>query len=122
MPLKTAKVFDAGRIAKRVPPRTSPTAFFARHVAYVHEVEPQAFHPTSSGGELVLHQAATAEGFDVVFPILHGPNDEDGTDQGVLKLAGIACVGSSVLGSAVCMDKVITKAVLASPRSVFRCL
>ncbi len=67
-----------------------------------------------SGGELVLHQAATAEGFDVVFPILHGPNGEDGTVQGMLKLAGIPCVGSSVLGSAVCMDKVMTKAVLAS--------
>ena len=85
-------------------------------------MEPQALHPTGSGGELVLHQAATAEGFDVVFPILHGPNGEDGTVQGMLKFAGIACVGSSVLGSAVCMDKVITKAVLASPRSVFRCL
>ena len=68
----------------------------------------------ASGGELVLHQAATAEGYDVVFPILHGPNGEDGTIQGMLKLAGIPCVGSSVLGSAVCMDKVMTKAVLAS--------
>ena len=67
-----------------------------------------------SGGELVLHQAHTAEGFDVVFPILHGPNGEDGTVQGMLKLAGIPCVGSSVLGSAVCMDKVMAKAVLAS--------
>ena len=68
----------------------------------------------ATGGELVLHQASTAEGFDVVFPILHGPNGEDGTVQGMLKLAGIACVGSSVLGSAVSMDKVMTKAVLAS--------
>lgn len=67
-----------------------------------------------SGGELVLHQAQTAEGFDVVFPILHGPNGEDGTVQGMFKLAGIPCVGSSVLGSAVCMDKVMAKAVLAS--------
>ena len=67
-----------------------------------------------SGGELVLHQAHAAEGFDVVFPILHGPNGEDGTVQGMLKLAGIPCVGSSVLGSAVCMDKVMAKAVLAS--------
>jgi D-alanine-D-alanine ligase len=68
----------------------------------------------ASGGSLVLHEAATAEGFDVVFPILHGPNGEDGTVQGMLKLAGIPCVGSGVLGSAVCMDKVMTKAVLAS--------
>ena len=68
----------------------------------------------ASGGELVLHQAQNAEGFDVVFPILHGPNGEDGTVQGMLKLAGIPCVGSSVLGSAVCMDKVMAKAVLAA--------
>lgn len=67
-----------------------------------------------SGGDLVLHQAQAAEGFDVVFPILHGPNGEDGTVQGMLKLAGIPCVGSGVLGSAVCMDKVMTKMVLAS--------
>lgn len=68
----------------------------------------------SSGGDLVLRQALAAEGFDVVFPILHGPNGEDGTVQGMLKLAGIPCVGSGVLGSAVCMDKVMAKAVLAS--------
>ncbi|BFO54938.1 D-alanine--D-alanine ligase family protein [Acidovorax sacchari] len=68
----------------------------------------------ASGGDLVLHQAQAAEGFDVVFPILHGPNGEDGTVQGMLKLARIPCVGSSVLGSAVCMDKVMAKAVLAS--------
>jgi D-alanine-D-alanine ligase len=68
----------------------------------------------ASGGELVLHQAASAEAFDVVFPILHGPNGEDGTVQGMLKLAGIPFVGSSVLGSALAMDKVMTKAVLAT--------
>lgn len=68
----------------------------------------------ASGGDLVLHQAHAAEEFDVVFPILHGPYGEDGTVQGMLKLAGIPCVGSSVLGSALCMDKVMAKAVLAS--------
>jgi D-alanine-D-alanine ligase len=68
----------------------------------------------ASGGSLVLHEASTAEGYDVVFPVLHGPNGEDGTVQGMLKLAGIPCVGSGVLGSAVCMDKVMTKSVLAS--------
>ncbi len=66
------------------------------------------------GGEMVLKQAASAAGYDVVFPILHGPNGEDGTIQGLLKLAGLPFVGSGVLGSAVCMDKVMTKAVLAS--------
>jgi D-alanine-D-alanine ligase len=67
-----------------------------------------------SGGELVLHAAKLADSFDVVFPILHGPNGEDGTVQGLLKLAGLPCVGSGVLGSALCMDKVMAKAVTAN--------
>lgn len=67
-----------------------------------------------SGGSLVLTEAASAAGYDVVFPILHGPNGEDGTVQGMLKLAGIPCVGSGVLASAVCMDKVMMKSVLAA--------
>ncbi|WP_103129242.1 D-alanine--D-alanine ligase family protein [Deinococcus aerius] len=66
------------------------------------------------GGDLVLHRAASAEGYDVVFPLLHGPMGEDGTIQGLLTLAGIPFVGSGVLGSAVSMDKVMTKQVLAS--------
>jgi D-alanine-D-alanine ligase len=65
-----------------------------------------------SGGELTLHQARVAEGYDVVFPLLHGPHGEDGTIQGMLELAGIPYVGSGVLASAVCMDKVTTKTLL----------
>lgn len=42
---------------------------------------------------------------DVVFPILHGRNGEDGTLQGLLELAGIPYVGCDVLASALCMDK-----------------
>ena len=42
---------------------------------------------------------------DVVFPVLHGPFGEDGTVQGLLKLANIAFVGAGVLGSAVGMAK-----------------
>ncbi len=49
---------------------------------------------------------------DVCFPVLHGKNGEDGTVQGLLKLAGIPCVGCGVLGSAVCMDKITANRVL----------
>jgi D-alanine-D-alanine ligase len=49
---------------------------------------------------------------DVVFPILHGPFGEDGTVQGLLKLANIPFVGASVLGSAVGMDKDVMKRLL----------
>ena len=50
----------------------------------------------------------------VVLPLLHGPRGEDGTVQGMLELAGVPFVGSGVLGSAVCMDKLKAKDVLAA--------
>ena len=51
------------------------------------------------------------EHIDVVFPVLHGENGEDGTIQGLLQLAGIPYVGSRVAASAVAMDKTLTKLV-----------
>ena len=48
---------------------------------------------------------------DVVLPILHGPNGEDGTIQGLCELAGIPYIGCGVLASAVAMDKAMTKLV-----------
>ena len=48
----------------------------------------------------------------VVLPLLHGPLGEDGTVQGMLELGNIAYVGSGVLSSAVCMDKVVSKQIL----------
>jgi len=48
-------------------------------------------------------------GIDVVYPVLHGKNGEDGTVQGLCGLADIPCVGSDVIGSAACMDKCIAK-------------
>src|SRR3989339_318738 len=50
--------------------------------------------------------------FDVVFPVMHGPFGEDGSMQGLLKLANIPFVGPSVLGSAVGMDKDVMKRLL----------
>ncbi|MHB8126845.1 MAG: D-alanine--D-alanine ligase [Desulfitobacteriaceae bacterium] len=51
--------------------------------------------------------------FDLVFPVLHGPNGEDGTLQGLLELANVPYVGSGVLGSSLGMDKDRMKAVFA---------
>lgn len=48
--------------------------------------------------------------FDVVFPLLHGPNGEDGTVQGLLQLLNVPFVGPNLLGSAVAMDKAVAKA------------
>jgi D-alanine-D-alanine ligase len=49
---------------------------------------------------------------DVIFPVLHGPFGEDGTVQGLLKLANVPFVGAGVLGSAVGMDKDVMKRLL----------
>ena len=64
--------------------------------------EPYLFSET---GELQL---------DVVFPVLHGTDGEDGAVQGLLQTLSIAYVGSGVLGSAASMDKVLAKRVLLS--------
>ena len=49
---------------------------------------------------------------DVVFPVLHGENGEDGAMQGLMQMAGIPCVGPRVAASAVAMDKTLTKLVI----------
>ncbi len=49
---------------------------------------------------------------DVVFPVLHGENGEDGAIQGLLQLAGIPYVGPHISASAVAMDKTLTKLVV----------
>lgn len=50
---------------------------------------------------------------DVLFPVLHGKNGEDGTVQGLFELSGIPYVGCGVMASAACMDKVTAKKLLA---------
>jgi D-alanine-D-alanine ligase len=55
----------------------------------------------------------TGQSLDVVFPVLHGTFGEDGTIQGLFELAGIAYVGSGVLGSAAGMDKDVMKRLFA---------
>jgi D-alanine-D-alanine ligase len=56
---------------------------------------------------------ASAQAVDVWFPILHGPNGEDGTIQGLLTLMQVPFVGSGVLGSATGMDKIGMKTAFA---------
>ncbi len=54
----------------------------------------------------------TLKKLDIVFPILHGKNGEDGTIQGMLELLNIPYVGCGILASAVSMDKVYTKTLM----------
>jgi D-alanine-D-alanine ligase len=58
-------------------------------------------------------QGPEGKAIDVVFPVLHGTFGEDGTIQGLFELAGIAYVGSGVLGSSAGMDKDAMKRLFA---------
>ncbi|MEA2353604.1 MAG: D-alanine-D-alanine ligase, partial [Thermoleophilaceae bacterium] len=65
------------------------------------------------GAPVAIEPAGGVLGADVVFPVLHGPFGEDGTVQGALEVADVPYVGAGVLASAVCMDKVVFKDLMA---------
>jgi len=69
--------------------------------------------PIRGQGLLIFEgDCVVRELIDVVFPVLHGENGEDGAMQGLLQMAGIPYVGSHVAASAVAMDKTLTKLVV----------
>jgi D-alanine-D-alanine ligase len=79
--------------------------------------EPAAAALTRGGAAaLDSHAALGGLSLDVVFPVLHGTFGEDGTIQGLFELAGIAYVGSGVLGSAAGMDKDVMKRLFANAK------
>ncbi len=65
------------------------------------------------GEEISVTPGAGLPGFDLVFPVLHGPFGEDGTVQGLLECIDIPYVGAGVAASALCMDKVLFKQLMA---------
>ncbi|MFD0051900.1 D-alanine--D-alanine ligase [Actinomycetes bacterium NPDC127524] len=79
-----------------------------KELAYASEqtFSPMALSASAEAGE-------NREGYDVIFPLLHGPNGEDGTVQGMLELLNIPYVGNGVLASSAGMDKVIMKNIFA---------
>lgn len=85
----------------------------------LHEGIPTLLAPEPGAGKPLLKKdrptGKTVDGksLDVVFPVLHGTFGEDGTIQGLFELAGIAYVGSGVLGSAAGMDKDAMKRLFA---------
>ena len=93
------------------PQATASAAVLARGEAALMPPEPGAgLLPFETAG--ASHRDAVA--LDVVLPVVHGTNGEDGTLQGLLELAGIPYVGSGVLGSAAGMDKDVMKRLFAS--------
>ena len=75
---------------------------------------PCVLSPDRSDHGLLVHSANGYEllPVDVVAPILHGKNGEDGTIQGLLELAAIPYVGCGVLASAACMDKAVANTIM----------
>ncbi len=88
----------------------------------LHENDPKKIEIGEKGEVVVLshndHSLSSKGGtaslgeIDVIYPVLHGTYGEDGSVQGLAKLAGIPCVGCGILGSAVGMDKDIMKKIL----------
>ena len=79
------------------------------------EGEVKAFiSPDTTTRSLVILAEGTykLQKVDVIFPVLHGMNGEDGTVQGLFELSKIPYVGCGVLASAVSMDKVYTKIIV----------
>ncbi len=100
----------AGRLLRAGDPEATPGA------KLLHEGIPTLLAPEPADTRLA-HAAKgappAAANLDVVFPVLHGTFGEDGTIQGLFELAGIAYVGSGVLGSAAGMDKDVMKRLFA---------
>lgn len=75
--------------------------------------ELMAFVPGSADLQFINVASAEAlDGLDVIFPIVHGTLGEDGSMQGLMRLANVPFVGTDVLGSSICMDKDIAKQLL----------
>lgn len=68
--------------------------------------------PSVSGIVVIRPQGTEIIPLDVIFPVLHGKNGEDGTIQGLFEMSGIPYVGCTVLASAACMDKAVTNILL----------
>jgi D-alanine-D-alanine ligase len=95
---QTRQLFEAAR------PLPNLTADSPREVALVARGDESRL--------LNLTDDTDAGGLDVVFPVLHGPYGEDGSVQGLCRLANMPCVGAGILGSAVGMDKDVMKRLL----------
>lgn len=73
---------------------------------------PEVIWPVG-GGELRMASGISLGKIDVVFPVLHGPNGEDGSIQGLMQFCHIPYVGNGVMASALAMDKARAKAVFS---------
>ena len=74
--------------------------------------QPVSIKLDASSPNLIETKSGMEIQIDVVFPVLHGTDGEDGSIQGLFKSMNLPVVGSGVLGSAISMDKIISKKIL----------
>lgn len=99
------------------PESTQPAAVLRKgESVLVPPMPSEALVPFEREAGAVTHGSEQVLSVDVVFPVLHGTFGEDGTIQGLFELAGMAYVGSGVLGSAAGMDKDAMKRLFASAK------
>jgi D-alanine-D-alanine ligase len=119
----------SSRLRAGDPEATAPAAVLARGESVIvppvpSETKTGALIPFETDARTVDIQAGAAGpgtsssvlSLDVILPVLHGTFGEDGTIQGLFELAGIAYVGSGVLGSATGMDKDVMKRLFAAAK------
>jgi D-alanine-D-alanine ligase len=105
-------------IAQQVLESGTPLQLSASDPTLPSETQPATENPTGTlqttdSQKLRWQSPAQVADVDVWFPILHGPNGEDGSVQGLLKLMQVPFVGSGILGSALGMDKIAMKMAFA---------
>ena len=98
--------------------------YYGDHIVFVNEGDPTKIQLPTTGSEVLLSASGGDHGLyykgtgtkvaaiDVVFPVLHGLHGEDGSVQGLAKMAQLPLVGCGILGSAICMDKDVAKRLL----------
>jgi D-alanine-D-alanine ligase len=79
--------------------------------AYADTSKLKGIEPVLGDGKIRVGTKTIA--IDTIFPVLHGSNGEDGTVQALAKLMHVPVVGCGVAASAICMDKVVAKQLLA---------
>jgi D-alanine-D-alanine ligase len=110
-------VLGGGRSSEHGVSVRSAASVAAGLAAAGHEVVSVRIEPDGrwmqDGSEVHLLAAGGLLGADVAFPVLHGPYGEDGTVQGMLEALDVPYVGAGVLASAICIDKLTFKRLLA---------
>src|SRR5699024_4697645 len=98
--------WSVATLTNQQPAESTHTTALSDTLPEVPETEtPVALRKVNSDTQLIDVDGNVIANIDVAFPLLHGPNGEDGTVQGLFETMGIPYVGAGVLASAVGMDK-----------------